>query len=248
MPDSLQEIFLTLYQRTGLNFSTFYEDYDWDRFIAGIGTSLSLMVMIVLLSLIVGLLGAWAQRSRFRLFRILVDVYIQLFRNTPPIVQLLFFYFALGNLTPQVDMGGWYEPIISAFGWAVIALGLFGGAYNVEIFRAGIEAVPESTLEASESLGFSPLQTFFHVLVPLAFRISLPALASNIISLAKTSSLAYVIAVPEMTYTLNQIWSDRANVPEMMALLFLFYVSVVALIAAAMGQLEKRLALPGYGQ
>lgn len=248
MLTSIQATFESLYARTGLNFSPFYEQYDWDRFLSGAGNSLLLMVSAIALSLVVGVIGAWAQRSKFWLLRTLVNAYIQLFRNTPPIVQLLFFYFGIGTLTPQVDMGGWYEPLISSFGWAVIALGIFGGAYNVEIFRSGLEAVPASTLEAADSLGFSSWHTFGYVLMPLAFRICLPALSTNIISLAKTTSLAYVIAVPEMTYTLNQIWSDRANVPEMMVLLFVFYVTTVALIAAGMSALERRLALPGYGR
>jgi polar amino acid transport system permease protein len=66
--------------------------------------------------------------------------------------------------------------------------------------------------------------------------------------LAKTTSLAYVIAVPEMTYVLNQVWSDNINVPEMMLLLFIFYVLVVTLLAAGLHALEHRLKLPGYGQ
>ncbi|RWM33487.1 MAG: amino acid ABC transporter permease, partial [Mesorhizobium sp.] len=78
-------------------------------------------------------------------------------------------------------------------------------------------------------------------------RISLPALTNNLVSLAKTTSLAYVIAVPEMTSTLNQVWSANVNVPEMMLLLFLFYVLVVSLLATALHFIERRLALPGYG-
>jgi polar amino acid transport system permease protein len=145
-------------------------------------------------------------------------------------------------------MGGYYQPIISAFTWAIISLGIFGGAFNVEIFRAGLEAVPSSTREAAESLCMSKWQTYIYVTLPLAFRISLPALTNNLVSLAKTTSLAYVISVPEMTYTLNQVWSDNVNVPEMMLLLFLFYVLVVSLLAAGLHIVERRLTLPGYGQ
>jgi polar amino acid transport system permease protein len=163
-------------------------------------------------------------------------------------IQLLFFYFGLGAFTPQMDMGGYYEPIISAFTWAILSLGIFGGAFNVEIFRAGLEAVPESTREAAESLGLSKWQIYFHVMLPLAFRISLPALINNLVSLAKTTSLAYVITVPEMTYTLNQVWSDHLNVPEMMLLLFLFYIVVITLLASGMHVVERKLSLPGYGR
>jgi polar amino acid transport system permease protein len=240
--------FQDLYDRTGLNFIVFYDSYEYGRFLSGISISLQLIFWSIAVSLVIGVLGAWAQGARSALLRGAMDAYIQAFRNTPPMIQLLFFYFALGAFTPQVDMGGYYQPIISAFTWAIISLGIFGGAFNVEIFRAGLEAVPSSTREAAESLCMSKWQTYIYVTLPLAFRISLPALTNNLVSLAKTTSLAYVISVPEMTYTLNQVWSDNVNVPEMMLLLFLFYVLVVSLLAAGLHIVERRLTLPGYGQ
>lgn len=248
MFDLIAPFFEHLYETTGWNFVVFYDPYEYDRFLRGAAISLQLIVLSVLLSLAIGVVGAWVQSSRSALLRGAVNGYIQLFRNTPPIVQLLFFYFGLGAFTPQVDMGGYYQPLITSFTWAVLSLGIFGGAFNVEIFRSGIEAVPKSTAEAAESLCFSSWQTYAYITLPLAFRISLPALTNNLVSLAKTSSLAYVIAVPEMTFTLNQVWSDNINVPEMMLVLFLFYVVIVSLIAAGLHLLERRMALPGYGQ
>lgn len=247
MLDFLAPIFQSLYKETGLNFTPFYDSYDWGQFVRGASTSIQLILAIIAVSLVIGVLGAAAQQSRLGPVRWLVAAYIEVFRNTPPMVQLLFFYFGLGAITPQVDMGGWYEPVISAFGWAVIAIGVFGGSYNVEIFRSGLDAVPSSTLEAAESLGFSRLQIFIYIALPLAFRFCLPALTNNIVSLAKTSSLAYVIAVPEMTYALQSIWTENVNVAEMMVLLFAYYVGVVAVIAFLLKRLERRLALPGYG-
>lgn len=247
MIDLFGPYFKALYERTGLNFNVFYDRYEYDRFLAGAANSLQLIFWSLALSLVIGVLGAWAQSSRSALVRVGVDAYIQAFRNTPPMIQLLFFFFGLGAFTPSIDMGGYSQPLISSFAWAVIALGVFGGAFNVEIFRAGLEAVPESTMEAAESLCFSRWQIFLYVTLPLAFRISFPALINNLVSLAKTTSLAYVIAVPEMTYVLNQVWSDNVNVPEMMLLLFLFYITVVTVLASGLHALERRLALPGYG-
>lgn len=247
MLEFLAPFFRSLDEETGINFSPFYSAYDWDQFLEGASTSIQLIVSIITVSLVIGVVGAAAQQSRFAPVRWLVAAYIELFRNTPPMVQLLFFYFGLGAITPQVDMGGWYEPVISGFGWAVVAIGIFGGSYNVEIFRSGLDAVPPTTVEAAEALGFSRLQIFAYISLPLAFRFCLPALTNNIISVAKTSSLAYVIAVPEMTYALQSIWTENVNVPEMMVLLFLYYVGVVAVIAYLMRWLERRIALPGYG-
>lgn len=248
MLDLIGPFFRSLNDRTGWNFNVFYDPYEYGRFLAGAATTLQLIAWSLALSLLIGVLGAWAQGARSRALRWGVDAYIQAFRNTPPMIQLLFFYFGLGAFTPAIDMGGYSQPLISSFAWAVIALGIFGGAFNVEIFRAGIEAVPDSTLEAAESLCFSRFQTYLYVTLPLAFRISLPALTNNLVSLAKTTSLAYIITVPEMTYVLNQVWSDNLNVPEMMLVLFGFYIVVVTLLAAGLHAVERRLMLPGYGQ
>lgn len=248
MLDLLKPYFVHLFDRTGFNFIIFYEEYEYSRFIASMGVSLKLIALSITIALILGVLGAWAQNSRFRTIRWIVSAYIQIFRNTPVMVQLLFFYFGLGHFTPEYDAGGYQQPIISAFSWAVISIGVFGGAFNTEIFRAGLEAIPASTREAAESMGFSKWQTYLHVTLPLAFRISLPALTANTISLAKTSSLAYVISVPEVTYVLNQVWADNLNVPEMMLVLFTYYIIVVSILAAFMHWLERKLALPGYGR
>lgn len=248
MLDIIGPFFRRLHETTGLNFNVFYDRYEYDRFLTGASNSLQLIFWTLLLSLVIGVLGAWAQNARSRVVRVAMGAYIQAFRNTPPMIQLLFFFFGLGTLTPTVDMGGYSQPLISSYAWAIISLGIFGGAFNVEIFRSGLEAVPESTLDAAESLCFSRWQTYLYVTLPLAVRISLPALTNNLVSLAKTTSLAYVIAVPEMTYVLNQVWSDNVNVPEMMLLLFLFYIVVVTALASVLHFIERRAALPGYGQ
>ena len=112
--------------------------------------TVQLSVLCVAFSVVIGLVGATMQRPRFRASRAAVEIYIQLFRNTPPFVQLLFFYFALGSFTPTYSPDGWLEvPIISNAGWAIISLSFFAGAFNVEIFRAGIKTVPDSMQEAS---------------------------------------------------------------------------------------------------
>ena len=176
-----------------------------------------------------------------------VQGYIQLFRNTPPLVQLYFFYFALGNLMPLVENEhGWREPLLGNFAWAVISLSFFAGAFNVEIFRAGIEAVPRSTVEAAESLGYSRLKAYVYIILPLAFRVSLPALNNNLVNLVKTTTLAYAIAVPEMLYVANQIWSDEVNVPEMMVFLLIAYVLLVGVLVWAMNRWERAMRIPGY--
>ncbi len=247
------DFFRTLYDESGVNFVIFYEQYEYDRFIEAIWTSLKLIVISLVFSLIVGIAGAWAQGAKSRLVRLAMAGYIQLFRNTPPFVQLLFFYFVLGTtleragLMPLTDAGGYVEPMIGNFGWAVVSLGFFAGAFNIEIFRSGIEAVPTATIEAAEALGYSRLKAYIHVVLPLAFRVCLPALNNNLVNLLKTTTLAYAIAVPEMMYTANQIWSDNVNVPEMMLVLFIYYISLVGVLVWLMHRWERKMKIPGYG-
>ena len=247
MFELISPVFRRLYESTGVNFVFLYDPYEYGRFVNGVLLTIELGICCLLLSVLIGILGAWAQEARSRILRLLIAGYIQAFRNTPPIVQLLFFYFALGALTPKVSAGGYSIPIISAFDWAVISLGCFGGAFNVEIFRSGIEAVPHSTREAGEALGYTKSQAFFYITLPLALRFCLPALTNNLVSLLKTTSLAYAITVPEVTLVSSQIWSDNLNVAEMMLTLFIFYNLIVAMLAWAMHRLERALKIPGYG-
>ncbi len=247
------DFFRNLYDTTGLNFVIFYEAYEYERFVTAIWISLKLIVICLILSLIVGIVGAWAQGAQSRLLRLVMAGYIQFFRNTPPFVQILFFYFVVGTtleragLMPLVDMGGWQEPMIGNFGWAVVSLSFFAGAFNVEIFRSGIEAVPTATREAAEALGYTRLKAYIYVILPLAFRVCLPSLNNNLVNLLKTTTLAYAIAVPEMMYTANQIWSDNVNVTEMMLVLFVYYIALVAVLVWLMHKWERKMKIPGYG-
>jgi len=242
--------FRTLYDTTGINLSFVYDSFDRARMIQGFWITVYLAVLTVCLSVLIGVVGAWLQRSSLTLIRRLVAAFISLFRNTPPLVQIYFFYFGLGPLLPRVaDAGsGALVPLVSNLTWATISLSLFAGAFNIEIFRSGIEAVPRTTIEAAEALGYSRWQVYIEVVLPLAVRTCLPALGNNLVNLVKTTNLAYAIAVPELMYVSKQIWSDSSNVPEMMIFVWLAYVCLVSLLVFALGRLEEGLRLPGFGQ
>jgi len=242
------EWFRVLYDQTGINLPFLYDSYDRNRMIDGFFMTVKLSVVCLFFSVIIGMIGAWLQGSPLKWTRRIVNGYIQLFRNTPPLVQLYFFYFAIGTILPKVanDYGG-QEPILGSFAWAVISLSFFAGAFNVEIFRSGIEAVPTSTVEAAEALGFSRLQVYKDITLPLAFRVILPALNNNLVNLVKTTTLAYAIAVPEMLYEANQIWSDNVNVTEMMLFMLLAYFALVGILVFGMHRWERAMKIPGFG-
>jgi polar amino acid transport system permease protein len=248
MPDlqPLWDWFRDLHAATGIKLTIFYDAFDRARFFNGFLTSLRLMGLCLVSSVAIGVVGAWVQGSRLKLLHWVIQGYIQFFRNTPPLVQLYFFYFALGAYLRVTNPAGITVPVISNFTWAVICLSLYAGAFNVEIFRAGIEAVAKETVEAAEALGYSRLKAYVYVILPLAFRISLPALNNNLVNLVKTTTIAYAIAVPEMLYVANQIWSDELNVPEMMNVLLVVYVSLVGILVYVMGRWERAMRIPGY--
>jgi len=118
------------------NFIFFHDERQWWRVVSGFQYTVVLSIACVIFSVIIGVVGAWLQSSPIKWVRSVVQGYIQFFRNTPPFVQLLFFYFALGQFTPTITgPDGWTEiPLISNVGWAIISLSFFAGAFNVEIF------------------------------------------------------------------------------------------------------------------
>ena len=155
--------------------------------------------------------------------------FIQFFRNTPPLVQLYFFYFGLGSYLLITTGTGMSVPMVSNFTWAVICLSFFAGAFNVEIFRSGIEAVPRETMEAAESLGFSRLG--LRLRHPAARVSHQPAGAQqqsrqpgqdHDARLRDRRAGDALRGQPDLV--------GRVNVPEMMIVLLLFYVSLVGIL------------------
>jgi len=250
MLESFQEFFRHLADTNPKwNFIYFYDPVQGERVLSGLWMTVKLSVACVILSVIIGIVGAWLQGSPVKWLRMTVQGYIQFFRNTPPLVQLLFFYFALGQFTPTYSPDGWLqEPIISNVGWAILSLSFFAGAFNVEIFRAGIEAVPHSTTEAAEALGMNRLQIYGYVVLPLAFRVSLPALNNNLVNLVKTTTQAIVIAVPELLYQLVSIYNDYSTAQNAcMVLMFVVYIVLVGILVMGMNRWERAIRIPGYG-
>ena len=250
MLQSIQDYFRQLAETNpSWNFIYIYDPVQTARVLEGLWMTIQLSVFCVIFSVIIGVAGAWMQGSPVRWVRSIVQGYIQFFRNTPPLIQLLFFYFALGQFTPSYSPDGWLEvPIISNVGWAIISLSFFAGAFNVEIFRSGIEAVPESTKEASESLGMNRIQTYVYVVMPLAFRVSLPALNNNLVNLVKTTTQAIVIAVPELFYQLVSIYNDYSTAQNAcMVLMFIVYIVLVGILVLGMNRWERAMRIPGYG-
>ncbi len=120
-------------------------------------------------------------------------------------------------------------------------------ALHADALRAGIEAVPEQTVEAARAIGFTRLQILRFVAVPLAVRASLPAIVNNMINLVKLTTVGNAIAVSEITYASIMVWTQRDNVVELMIVILLFFSAINLAVARIGHWVEKRLAVPGFG-
>jgi His/Glu/Gln/Arg/opine family amino acid ABC transporter permease subunit len=185
--------------------------------------------------LLVGIVGAGMRTSVSSIARKLATAFAEFFRNTPPLVHIFFAYFAL--------------PIIGiklpAFVAGTLALMFYQGAIAIEILRAGIEAVPKGQYEAASALGLSGFEQFRSIVMPQAFRISLPALGNNLISLLKNTSLVSAIGTIEITGVANDIIAIRLTSAELYLTLGAFYLVCVFVLSTILRISERNLARYG---
>ncbi len=165
--------------------------FDLDQillFLAGAWVTIKLSVMAFLIAVPIGLILAIARVFGGLPARIIARIYIEVFRGTPVLLQLFVLYY---GLAPYYSMG----PITAA----VLGLGLNYAAYEAEVYRGALLAIPRGQIEAARALGMSPAQTLRHVLIPQALRLALPPMTNDFVSLLKDSSLVSVITVIELT-------------------------------------------------
>ena len=163
-----------------------------DQFAEGARITVWLTLIAGSAGVVLGVLGGLGKLSKILPIRWLCDFYVWLIRGTPLLLQILFVWLVVPTILPESIQ-------LSDFACAAIALSLNIGAYNTECVRAGILAVPHGQIEAARALGLSPFETFMDITLPQSMRVALPALANNLASLVKDSSLAYAISVVELT-------------------------------------------------
>ena len=161
----------------------------WSILLQGLGLTLLLSVLTIIGGTIVGLLVGLARSSGPVVLRLLARIYIEVFRGTPLLIQLLFVYFGAYSLGFE-----WSSTLVAA----AVSLTLYEGAYIAEIFRAGIEAVPVAQREAARVLGLRPYTVFARVVLPQAMQIARAPLFGQYIGLVKDTSLAIVVGLAEL--------------------------------------------------
>ena len=185
----------------------------------------------ILLSIVMGFIAALIRQHKIPVLSQFTRGYIELFRNTPLMVQLFFMYFALPRLGLPMN----------AESCGVLGIALFGGAYMAETVRSGIEAVDKGQMEGALSLGFSPIRAEMYVILPQAVATSVPAFTANIIFLLKETSVFSAISLMDLMFTAKDLIGLYYKTTECLLLLVIFYLIILLPVSALGSVVEKKL-------
>lgn len=206
----------------------------WDNIpilLQGAVITIQITVMAVGCGFFIGMIAALANLSRFRIVRLLVKCYVELFRGTPLLVQIFMIYFAL----PMV-IGQSINPYVAA----VTACSINSGAYVSEIFRAGIQSIDKGQMEAGRSLGLTWGQTMRYIVMPQAFKAIIPPLGNEFIAMMKDTSLISVIGFEELTRRGQLIIARTYGSFEIWTAVAIIYLIMTLSISQLVAFLERR--------
>jgi polar amino acid transport system permease protein len=215
-----------------LNFTLIWRHFP--RLLEGLLLSLEIAAVSIAIAMVIGLTLALAYVDGNRFTRSAVAAYVEFIRNVP---LLLLVYLMFYGVPTVVDIR--YEATVSF----VATLSIYGGAYLVEVLRAGLQAVPQGLIEAGKAIGLTRLQRLVHVRLPTALRISLPSLSNTYVSLFKDTSIASVIAVPELAYAAQWINLNTFRIVEVYAVATPMYLITGYSILFLLRLLERRYAI-----
>jgi len=203
--------------------------------------TLELTAGSIVLGLVVGILLALGRVYGARPIRWLTNVYIQFFRGTPLLVQLLIVYY---GLSPYLRMAGFrLTPLLAA----IVALGLNSAAYQAEYLRGAIQAVRSGQMMAARAVGMSRTKAIRYVILPQAFRLVIPSWSNELIYSIKYSSLAYFISLTELTFIGKKVALNTARTFEAYLVVAAIYLVIVIIVSRLLTMLENRVRIPGLG-
>jgi His/Glu/Gln/Arg/opine family amino acid ABC transporter permease subunit len=205
----------------------------------GAGLSLLLAAIAVCLGLILGTLGAAAKLSKYKILRILGNVYVEVIRGTPMLLQILFFYLAVPLIIQSITGERFNaDPFICG----LIALSINSGAYSTELIRSGIQGVDKGQWEACETIGMNYIQTMRHVILPQAFKRIVPPIVSEFITLIKDSSLISCIGVSELLLRTQVMGANYSNYLVPLVTAGCMYLAMTLTVSYFARRLERKLA------
>ena len=189
----------------------------------------------IALSLLIGIVAAFILHFKIPVLAQVVKVYVEIFRNTPLLVQLFFIYFGL----PKVGLS------ISAEVCGAVGLGLLGGSYMAESFLSGLESVGKIQLESAESLGLKRWQVMRYIVIPQAASVSVPAFAANVIFLLKETSVFSAVSLMDLMNVAKDLIGMSYNTNEALTMLVVAYLIIILPISVVFTILERRLRRAG---
>ncbi len=216
----------------------------YPELLRGYRMTIALTVLSFAMALGLGAVASLMRTSESRLLRVVSGAYVEVFRNTPLLVQLYFFFFALPKL-PRFDLPIYGEVtwLLSPFQAGLMGLTLYTGAYTTEALRSGLLAIDKGQSEAARSLGLSYMQTRVYVIIPQAFRVAVPLLTSIFSALFRNSALVSVIGVTELLQAADNIQQQNFKTFELFAVAGVLYLSLTLPLAWASSRLERRVAV-----
>jgi len=220
----------------GVPFEMTNSSFNWLEALRRLSKAAAITVLLALGSMVIavvlGLPLAVGQWNGPRWLRVFCTIYVEFFRGTPVLVQLLFLYFGLPVI--GIAMPGWLT--------ALVGLGLNYAAYESQVYRAALEAIPNGQWEASYSLGMSPLLAFRRVILPQAFRIALPPMTNDFVSLFKDTSVAFAISVWELATAYRELANASGQFLLLGVTVSLFYLAMSLPMSQVARMLEERLS------
>jgi polar amino acid transport system permease protein len=210
---------------------------NWPVLLKGIGVTAGLWAVAFPAAMLIGVVVALGALSKSRVLGAATRAYMELFRNIPVLIQLIWFFYAFPIIT------GWQ---LSPFVAALLALMLNASAYCSEIFRGGIASLPRGQWEGARAIGMQPLQVLRRVVLPQVLKRMLPAFTNRGIELAKNTSIASVIAVHELMYQGRALSAAFYRPLEILTAVAVVYFVLIYPGAYLASRIEKRLALRGH--
>ena len=214
-------------------------DWAWLPLLAhGLILTLEITVTCIAFGFALGIILALMRVYGGKWFSIPASIYIQIFRGTPLLVQLLMVYYGLPS----------WGISLSAFTSGVLALGLNTAAYQAEYFRGAIQAVKSGQLLAARSMGMSMVQAARYIILPQAFRIVIPSWSNELILMLKYSSIVFSVTLLDLMGVGKRIASHNFRYFEVYVVVALFYLALVFIITQLLRLLEKKVHIPGLGE
>lgn len=208
----------------------------------GIGTTLYVTAGALIIGLVIGLIMALGKMSQYKVLKWPASVYVEIIRGTPLFVQVLILAYGVPQMINSMSGGSvsfTWKPIVIV---GIIACGLNSGAYLAEIIRSGIQAINKGQTEAARSLGMSRSQTMISIVLPQAFKVILPAMANEFVTLIKETSILSYVGIVEITRE-GMLWASRdfKSFPAYIGVAVIYMCMTIPL-SRVVAYLEKRMA------